>query len=324
MDEKIKKYIEDNLAKGFTKEDIRGNLLAFGLKRDVVDNTFKELNAIASKENPPKETIQPPSETKESVTPPSQEIPVKTEQSEVNLPSKGRGLSLVILLFLILSVGLIVLVIPKLNLTSSNKLRRSSSVSEELENKYMPIWQQLYLEENKIDEEYFKKHIIAKEVDLKVNQLGENLWITYEFEIDWVTLQFIDGILIKPMGADHFYSLEELKDAAKPPTDKHPEVGELVEGVYYQINPIVKIDSIITKKEAEAKLKSCDPELKPAPSPIKFGRFEFKEHADYKTRLLYRGMMNALSKTSKMKVGEVDLSTGEVSCTETTSLLQNL
>jgi len=225
-------------------------------------------------------------------------------------------------LIIILSL-VIILVFGFLTFTSIGKtgVQRSPLVTPEMQQKYLPIWKELVLYKNKISEDYFTKHITPKKTYLlKEVQLGERFVVNYQFKLDWVEFEVADSIVVKPNEDDHYLSIEELKERGGANLPQNNQ-NFAQEKLYYIINPIVEVNSVIKKDEADKKLAECE-NIKPAPNPVSFDSFkisvtkvvEGKEGLDTsKLRLIYRGFLIGLdNKTAK--ISEVDLSSGEINC----------
>ena len=311
MDDNILKQINGNLIEDSSKEKVANNPSIPVWKKETLSNNLGTLNIVQNQAS----NIE------------KDQGLIINEQMEKNSERSGKSgkpLGIIFLMILVLIIiGSIVYFLPKTSLLSSNKVNRSSTLSAELHDQYLPIWKQLFMENNNIDETYFYAHIFPKETGLnKNNPLGEQFYIKYEYRVDWAKIELTDGIIIKPNGEDHYLSLEELKKMASSGTTNHPEVNETVQDLFWQINSIIKTDTIISKSEADKKLKTCDSSIKAAPKPIQIKSFisvdSLISGASSKKRLIYGG---ALLLKGKTKLGLVDLVTGEVDCTETAPLM---
>ena len=123
-----------------------------------------------------------------------------------------KGFTLIILPIVIILVVVIGLQAFKFIRSSSNKVQLGETITKEFSQKYLEVWKNLFLEENRnITESYFKIHITPQFVGLnKKNPLGEELFVKYKFRVDWVEMTYQDRIIVKPNEDDHYHEFRTL------------------------------------------------------------------------------------------------------------------
>lgn len=235
-----------------------------------------------------------------------------------------KGFSLILLFCIIILTVVAGLAIFKFTRSPSGQITISDNMTEEFSQKYLEVWNKFFLKANRnISESYFKAHIFPQSTRLnKLNPLGEEFIVNYNFKVDWVTMPFQDSIIIKPNDEDHYLSLEELylKAGWNSNTSYGPSVA-----LYYLTIFIIPVEKVITEEEAKIKLRTCDSEMTPHVKPFDIREFRFtkeflvEERSEQnKKRLLYIGARKMPN--SNWKMAEVDLETGKTNCSPEVTL----
>lgn len=304
MDGQLVNYIKDSLAKGYSIAEIRENLLLFGTKEDEIDALFKQLNV---RPQPASVQTAQPDPVKKTVQ--SQTIIKPSETQKNNAPEvpkwKSKLKKLIIPLLVILVVFLAISL--KMNLLQPHGIRRSLTGSAKLHKQYYALWKQLFSQQNDIDDDYFKVHVIPRKTSLDIKAAdGEQFYIDYDFKVGWATFNEQDNILVKPKGQDHYLTDSELKTGVATLS------GELKP--VYNIGSIVAVDDIIPKSEVDKQLVTCRTDMVPASTPLRISAFSSADSP--KIRLLYRAKRQVSN--NQVVMGEVDLVSGELNCYEAT------
>lgn len=128
-------------------------------------------------------------------------------------------------------------------------------VSGDIRNKYFPIWERVFMEKNKISQDYFDKHIEVENISKMEWKEGESLAIRYLVRVDWATARLRDSILIKPQGQNSYYTVEELQETL---------TGEGGTAWFHQVSTFVPIESVVGYESAILALRSkCHPLVEP-------------------------------------------------------------
>jgi hypothetical protein len=66
-----------------------------------------------------------------------------------------------------------------------------------LEDRYLAIWENIFKEQNNINDEYFNSHIKIQSSEITQWNEGESLRVTYQVTIGWAIINVSDSILVK-------------------------------------------------------------------------------------------------------------------------------
>ncbi len=143
---------------------------------------------------------------------------------------------------------------PDLRCSEVVNTSKTPPASQELRNKFFPLWEELFLQINNMSRDYFSEHIKIINVSTFNWNEGESLTVDYVFTIDWACSRLSDSILIKPKDTSNYYSIEGLRK----------KILENPRGLGFKIGRIIPHRYILSYKDALSKARNqCYPSLKP-------------------------------------------------------------
>lgn len=183
---------------------------------------------------------------------------------------------------------------------------KAPPISQELKEKYLPVWKELFMKKNNIDENYFTEHITVCYVFKNDWTEGESLVFDYQVKIDWAAALLTDSILVKLKGSQVYLTPDEVK------------TNGLIESrgrsLKYQISSIIPHNTVISYSVALDKVrKTCFSSLKPVVDPVNISRSLDYEYGE----LLFQTSSTISDKDNQCKFATMRLSDGEIlSCSD--------
>ena len=177
---------------------------------------------------------------------------------------------------------------------------------KELEKHGLEIWKQVVL--NNVSEDYFDEHFDIIEIDKTYIQLDYteiDMEIYFTFNFDWVSYNSSERIEIKEKSGDGWVWLDDSEI-----------ISRFEHGRYIRQDLLTtyEIDSILSENETSSKMEECNVSMtRPTVSfDYPTGHLEARDYT-------YISCFHSDSDYSTYYRAEVDLITGDVSCSSTTS-----
>jgi len=77
------------------------------------------------------------------------------------------------------------------------KLEKKDLCDSQLCNQYYDVWKSIFLKNNNMSAEYFKKHVFPYHSEISTWNSGESFRISYQIKIDWMICKLSDQFIIK-------------------------------------------------------------------------------------------------------------------------------
>lgn len=124
--------------------------------------------------------------------------------------------------------------------------------SKEVNDIYLPVWKQIFTQQNSLSENYFKNHIEILNTSTNEWIEGTSFVVLYRVKVGWANAIRRDAILIKSKGSTDFLPASKILENVKVEPQKN------------EVAALIPIESIISYDLAINNLKSqCHQSLKP-------------------------------------------------------------
>ena len=117
-----------------------------------------------------------------------------------------------------------------------HRSKHVSAAPKNITEKYLPIWKKLFMEKNKISENYYNKHIRVIETGISTDQSRnlspergrEYFEVLYRIKIDWIEFSEADHLVIRKKNQTEYLSIEEFIDEEESAKEKFQKVSSFI------------------------------------------------------------------------------------------------